>query len=87
MNLQEAKSILQGECDNFPSGEHKTNLQLAIDVFNNESSAITNEAAINLTNDVYWDATLSDRLLFGQALFTVSYTVDQSNPSPHVRHS
>ena len=85
MNLENAISVLEGERDNLPSGDSKSNLALAISVFKNESSAITNEAAVELTNNVYWDATLSDRLLFGQALFTVSYTVDPSKPSPHTR--
>lgn len=87
MNLQDAISVLEGERDNFPSGEYKDNLTVAIAVFKNESSVITNEAAVELTNDIYWDATLSDRLLFGQALFTVSYTVDPSKPNPHTREN
>lgn len=83
MNFTEAKNYLQAECNHLPSGDSKTKFQNSLQIISdltNSPEAIS-EAMFNI-NDIYWDETLLSRVTFGQAIYTVSETVDPVAPFP-----
>lgn len=80
MTYTEAILYLENELDSW-NGQDEDDLQEALEKLN--GSPEDKAYAMDLLNDLYWDSQqISQRCNFGQAVYTVSYTVDPTRPFP-----
>lgn len=84
MTYTEAINYLTTEGDSW-NGNDKNAIEGALSALATGTQT-EKVAAMNTLNDLYWDSDqVTHQCLFGQAVYTVSYTVDPVRPFPTTR--
>lgn len=87
MTETEALNYINSERTNNTSltVPQKDDMQLATAVLGGTNISITEDEALELLNNIYYDATLSNKKNFGIAVFSLGYTVNPDRPYPKIR--
>jgi hypothetical protein len=80
----QASKYFQDEAAGWISGTEKTKCLEAVTAIEDESE--DSDEALLYLNDLFWTSSqITSKSCFGQALYTLSETVDPNRPMPEVR--